>query len=171
MHDVNSNTIYITHAIISSCIYLHNLNHTTCYVISQSITPKISSLGLIIKHEQFNLTYSTKHIFTQKFIFVSLFTNSKTLGLLFTANHQISVSRCELEFYSHFRPHTHHNTICSKNYTINNPNSPWTVTDCTNGFHNFLTIRFQDLGPIKWSITASINSSIINTLKQSVKLK
>ena len=73
MHNANFNTIYITHANISSCIYLHNLNHTTCYVISQSITPKISSLGLIIKREQFNLTYSTKHIFTQKFIFVSLF--------------------------------------------------------------------------------------------------
>ena len=73
MHDANFNTIYITHASISSCIYLHNLNHT-CYVISQSITSKISSLELIIKHEQFNLTYSAKHIFTQKFIFMSLFT-------------------------------------------------------------------------------------------------
>ena len=81
MHDTNSNTIYITHANISSCIYLHNLNHTTCYAISQSITPKISSLGLIIKHEQFNLNSSTKHFFTQKFILVSLLTCTvKPLG-------------------------------------------------------------------------------------------
>ena len=97
--------------------------------------------------------------------------NSETLGLLFTTKYPISVSSCESEFYSHFQPHTHYNTICFTNYTINNPNSPWTVTDCTNGFQNFLTIRFQDLGRIKRPLTTSINSSIINTLKQSVKLK
>ena len=33
------------------------------------------------------------------------------------------------------------------------------------------TLRFQDLGPIKRPLTTSIKSSIINTLKQSVKLK
>ena len=97
--------------------------------------------------------------------------NSETLGLLFTAKYPISISPCEPEFYSHFRPHTHHNTNCFTIYTIYNPNSPCTVTDCTNGFQNFLTIRFQALGPIKRPLTASINSSIINTLKQSVKLK
>ena len=154
----------IIHANISSCIYLHNLNHTTCYVISQSITPKISSLGLIIQHEQFNLNYSTKHIFT-------IHVNSETLGLLFTTKYPILVSPCETELYDHFRPHTHHNTNCFTIYTIYNPNSPCTVTDCTNGFQNFLTIRFKALGPIKRPLTASINSSIINTLKQSVKLK
>ena len=141
MHDANSNTIYITHANISSCIYLHNLNHTTCYVISKSITPKISSLGLIIKHEQFNLNYSTKHNFTQILIFcVTIHVNSETLGLLFTTKYPISVSPCETELYSHFRPHTHHNTNCFTIYTIYNPNSPCTVTDGKNGFQNFLTI-------------------------------
>ena len=97
--------------------------------------------------------------------------NSETLELLFTAKYPISVSPYEPEFYSHFRPHTHYNTICFTNYTINNLNSPSTVTDCTNGFQNFLTIQFQDLGSIKRPLMASINSSIINTLKQSVKLK
>ena len=97
--------------------------------------------------------------------------NNETLELLFTAKYLISVSPYEPEFYSHFRPHTHYNTICFTNYTINNPNSPSIVTDCTNGFQNFLTIQFQDLGPIKRPLMASINSSIINTLKQSVKLK
>ena len=111
------------------------------------------------------------HFHTKIYFRVTIHVNSKTLWLLSTANHQISVSRCELEFCSHFRPHTHHYTICSTKYTINNPNSPWTVTDCTNGFHNFLTIRFQDLGPIKRPLTTSINSIIINTLKQSIKLK
>ena len=111
------------------------------------------------------------HFHTKFYLRVTIHLNSKTLGLLFMANHQISVSRCELEFCSHFRPHTHHNTICSTNYSINNPNNTWTVTDCPNGFQNFLTIWFQDLGPIKRPLTTSINTSIINTLKQSVKLK
>ena len=97
--------------------------------------------------------------------------NSETLGLLYTSKYPISVSPCEPELYSHFRPHTHHNPIYFTNFTINNPNSPWSVTDCTNGFQNFPTIWFQDLGPIKRPLTASINSNIINTLKQSVKLK
>ena len=94
---------------------------------------------------------------------------NETIGLLFMAKYPISISPYEPEFYSHFRPHTYHNTNCFTIYTIYNPNSPCTVTDCTNGFQNFLTIRFQALGPIKRSLTASINSSIINTLKQSVK--
>ena len=171
MHDANSNTNYIAHANISSCIYLHNLITQTCYAISQSITPKISSLWLIIKHEQFNLNYSTKQIFTQIYFHVTIHVNNETLGSLFTSKYPISVSPCETELYSHFRPHTHHNTICFTIYTIYNPNSPCTVTDGTNGFQNFLTIRFQALGPINWPLTASINSNIINTLKQSVKLK
>ena len=95
--------------------------------------------------------------------------NSETLELLFTAKYPISVSPCEPEFYSHFRPHTNHNTIFFTNFTINNPNSPWTVTDCTNGFQNFLTIRFQDLGPIKRPFKASIQPKHHKTPKQSVK--
>ena len=69
--------------------YIHIIEITqTCYVISQSITPKISSCGLINKHEQFDLNYSTIHIFTQKYFRVTIHVNSETLGLLFTANHQ-----------------------------------------------------------------------------------
>ena len=136
------------------------------------ITQKISSRGLINNHEQFGLNYSTNHIFLTKIYFMNtIHVNSETLELLFTAKYPISISPCEPEFYSHFRPHTHHNTICLINFTINSPNSPWTVTDCTNGFQNFITIRFQDLRHIKRPLTASINSCIINTLKQSVKLK
>ena len=145
MHDANSNTIYITHANISSCIYLHNLNHTTSYLISQSIIPKISSLGLIIKHElQLELLKQT-HFHTKIYFCVTIHMNSETLGLLFTTKYLISVSPCETELYSYFRPHTHHNTNCFTIYTIYNPNSSCTVTDDTNGFQNFLTIRFQAL--------------------------
>ena len=95
--------------------------------------------------------------------------SSETLVLLYTSKYPISVSPCEPELYSHLRPHTHHNPICFTNFTINNPNSPWLVTDCTNGFQNFLTIRFQDLGPIKRSFKASTQSKYHKTLKQSVK--
>ena len=59
------NTIYITHANISSSIYLHNLNHNMLY---KYITPKISSHGLINKHKQIYLNYSTKHIFSQNIL-------------------------------------------------------------------------------------------------------
>ena len=95
--------------------------------------------------------------------------NSETLGLLYTSKYLISVSPCESELYSHFRPHTHHNPICFTNFTINNPNSPWSVMDCTNGFQNFLTIRFQDSGPIKRPFKASNRPKHHKTLKQSVK--
>ena len=100
---------------------------------------------------------------------VSIHVNSETLGLLYTSKYPISVSPCEPELYSHFRPHTHHNPICFTNFMINNPNSPWSVTNCTNGFQNFLTIRFQDLGPIKRSFKASNRPKHHKTLKQSVK--
>ena len=95
--------------------------------------------------------------------------NSETLGSLYTSKYLISVSPCEPELYSHFRPHTHHNPIYFTIFTINNPNSQWSVTDCTNGFQNFLTIRFQDLGPIKRPFKASNRPKHHKTLKQNVK--
>ena len=67
MHcDVISIT-HITHANISPCIYSHNLNHTIMLCNFHIFhTPKISSLGLMIKYKQFNLNHSTKHIISQK---------------------------------------------------------------------------------------------------------
>ena len=61
-----------------TCKYV-NMHIFTKYPITQSchviimLSNKISSLGLMIKHEQFNINHSAKHIFTQKYIFVSLF--------------------------------------------------------------------------------------------------
>ena len=95
--------------------------------------------------------------------------DSETLELLYTSKYPISVSPCGPELYSHFRPHTQHNPICFTNFTINNPNSPWSVMDCINGFKIFLTIRFQDLGPIKRPFKASNRPKHHKTLKQSVK--
>ena len=99
---------------------------------------------------------------SQKYFVNNIHMNSETLGLLFTANQPISVPLCEPEFHSHSRPHTHHNTIYSTNYTINNPNSPWTVTDCLNGFH-----KFQHFGSNGRS-RPQTNQNIHKTLKQSV---
>ena len=90
---------------------------------SQSITPKISSHGLINKHEQFNLNYSTKHIFSQKYFMNTIHMNSETLGLLFTAKHLIIGSLCEHEFHGHFWPHMLQHTIYSINYHTMSPNS------------------------------------------------
>ena len=112
---------------------------------SQSITPKISSHGLFNKYEQFNLNYSTIHIFSQNYFVNTIHMNSETLGLLFTANHPTSVPHCEPEIHGHFRLFTHHNTIYSTNYTMSNPNSLWTVTDCPNGF-----LKLPHLGSKIW---------------------
>ena len=168
MHDVIS-TQFIQHMLIyKTCIYIKIIKHKTCYAHSPSITPKISSHELINKHEQFNLNYSTKPIFSQKHFMSTIHVNSETIGLLFTANHPISIPLCEPEFYSHFRPHTHHNTIYITNYTINNPNSPCTVTDCPNGF-----LKLSYLGSKIWNRSndcsrPQTNQIINKTLKQSV---
>ena len=131
---------------------------------SQSITPKISSHGLINKYEQFNLNYSTKHIFSQNTIHV----NSETLGLLFTANHPISIPLYEPEFHSHSQPHTHHNTIYFIIYEINIQNNPNTVTDNTNELQ-----KLQQFGSKIWDRSngrsrPQTNRNIHKTLKQSV---
>ena len=105
--------------IYKTCIYINIIKaHKTCYAHSPSITPKISSHGLINKYEQFNLNYSTKPIFSQKYFMNTIHVSSETLALLFTATLSTSVPLCEPEIHGHFRPHTHHNTIYSINYTL-----------------------------------------------------
>ena len=105
--------------IYKTCIYINIIKaHTTCYAHSPSITPIISSHGLINKCKQFNLNYSTKHIISQKYFMNTIHVNIETHGLLFTANHPTSVPLCEPEIHGHFRSHTHHNTIYSINYTL-----------------------------------------------------
>ena len=58
-------------------IYIHEyihikLNHTNM-LCNYHFNIKISSLGLMFKHKQFDSNYLTKHIFSQKDILVSLF--------------------------------------------------------------------------------------------------
>ena len=111
MHYVIS-TQFISHMQIYYHAYIYiTKEHKTCYAHSSSISPKISSHGLIYKHEQFDLNYSTKHIISQKYFMNSIHVNSETLGLLFTAKHPTSVPLCEPESHGHFRPHTHQQMI------------------------------------------------------------
>ena len=127
-------------------IYINIIKaHKTCYAHSPSITPKISSHGLINRYEQFNLNCSTKHIISQKYFMNTIRMNSETLGLLFTANHLTYVPSCEPEIQWPFRPHTHHNMIYFINYEINTQNSPYTVTDYPNGLQ-----KFPLFGPKFW---------------------
>ena len=109
------------------------------------------------------------YIFTQKLIFrVTIHVNNETLGSLFTSKYPISVPLCEPESHGHFRPHTHQYMIYCINQHINRPNSPYIATDCVERAPKILTFRPRDLGPIKWPLTASINSSINKVLKQRV---
>ena len=127
---------------------------TTCYIYSQFITPKISSHGLINKHEQFNLNYSTKHIFLTKYFMNAIDMNSETLGLLFTANHPTSIPLCEPKIQWPFRPHAHHNTTYSIIYTLAAQTVRGRSRTVQMGSIIF-TLRSQVLGPIKWSFKAS----------------
>ena len=88
MHYVIS-TQFISHMQIYHHAYIYITKaHKTCYAHSSSISPKISSHGLIYNYEQFNFNYSTKHIISQKYFVNTIHVNSETLGLLFMANHQ-----------------------------------------------------------------------------------
>ena len=129
-------------------------SHKACYVNSQSITPKISTHGLIKKYEQFDLNYSTKHIIPQKYFVNTIHVNSETLGLLFTANQPIIGSLCEPEFHGHFRPHTNQHMIYSTKHNPRSLNSPCTFTDCPKRALKILTIRSQVMEPIKQSFKA-----------------
>ena len=129
--------------------------HKKSYTHSSSISPKISSYGLIYNYEQFDLNYSTKHIISQKYFVNTIHVNSEPLGLLFTANHPIIGSLCEPKFHGHFRPHTNQHMIYSIKHNPSSPNSPCTVTDCPKRALKIPTIRSQVLGPIKRPFKAS----------------
>ena len=116
---------------------------------------KISSHGLMIKHEQFDLNHSTKHIFTQKYILSTLFSGIVKPSVTIPRKSPIIGSLCEPEFHGHFWPHSNQYMIYFTNYTINQPNIPCPVINGTNGFQKFPIIRSQVLGPIKRPFKAS----------------
>ena len=92
-------------------IYSHkNLTTQACYVIIISNT-KISSLGLMIKHEQFNLNHSAKHIFSQKYNFENTISGIVKPSFTIPEKSQNISSLSEPGFHGHFRPYTYQNTI------------------------------------------------------------
>ena len=93
--------------IYKTCIYSNIIKaHKTCYAHSPSITPKISSYGLINKYEQFDLNYSTNHIISQKYFMNTIHMNNKTIGLLFTATtqHRFHLVRIPWPFPASYTP-------------------------------------------------------------------
>ena len=85
-------------------IYINKINHTKCYEIIISNT-KISSLGLMSKHKQFDSNYLTKHGFSRKYIsWVTIPRNSKTLGFTVPDTQLILGSCFEPAFHGHYQP-------------------------------------------------------------------
>ena len=106
---------------------------------------KISSRGLMIKHEQFDLNYSTKHIISQKLFFLNtILGNSETLGYYsrkitncrFTLRTQIS-----RPFLASYNPQ---HDLWYKLYQLTTQ-QPVTATDTKFGFH-----KFKQFGPMFW---------------------
>ena len=126
--------------------YIHIIKITqSCYVISHFHTRKISSLELMIKHEQLDLNYSTNTLFHKNYFFRTLFLGIVKPLITIPGKSPIVGSLCEPEFHGHFRPYTHQRIIYSINYHINTQISPQqTRTD-----QKCLKI-FPQFGPMFW---------------------
>ena len=141
----------------------------SCKLINSYI--KISSLALMIKHEQFYLNYSTKHMNSQKLFLRTLFLGIVKPSFTILDKSQIINSPCEPGFHGHFRPLSNEYMINTKNTQFHTNISRGASTGCSILFQNFILIRSQGLGPIKWPLTASIDSNIRKVLKMGIKLK
>ena len=81
----------------------------SCKLINSYI--KISSLGLMIKHEQFNLKHSTKQIFSQKYIFLNTVSGIVKPSVTILENSQFIGSPSEPVFHCHSRPNFNQSMI------------------------------------------------------------
>ena len=100
----------------------------SCYVIIVS-NIKISSLGLMIKHEQFSLNHSAKHIFSQKYNFENTILGIVKPSVTIPEKSQINGSPREpAAIHGHSRPNAYQATI---QYTIN---TTYTQTAHTHGY-------------------------------------
>ena len=132
---------------------------------------KISSLGLMIKHEQFNLNHSTKHIFLQKYIFENTVSGIVKPSVTIPKKSQIIGSLSEPGFHGHFQPQSNQYIIYHKMHQLITQISHGTATTAPFFFQKFVSIRSQGLGPIKRPLTASFYSNIRKTPKMGIKLK
>ena len=154
MHCDAISITHITHANISPCIYLHNLNHTIMLCNFSFHHIKISSRGLMIKHKKFYLNYSTNTLIHKNYFMITVSGTLTPSGIVpFKA--QIIGSLDEPKFRGHFRPHTNQYTHQHINAQLIHPTQPWTVTDCSILASKIISIRSQGLGPIKRPFKAS----------------
>ena len=152
-------------------IYIEKLNYTKCYELIISNT-KISSLGLMSKHKQFDSNYLTKHGFSRKYIsWVTIPRNSKTLGFTVPDTQLILGSCFEPAFHGHYRSRNQpiHD---SNHYTpFSYPHGHGVATAAPFGLKKIVLIRSHVLGPIQRPLMASIDSNIRKTLKMGIKPK
>ena len=80
-----------------------------CKLINSYI--KISSLGLMIKHEQFNLNHSTEHIFSQKYFYLNTVSGIVKPSVTIPKNSQFIGSPYEPAFHGHSRPNFNQSMI------------------------------------------------------------
>ena len=115
----------------------------SCKLINSYI--KISSLGLMIKHEQFYLNYSTKHINSQKLFLRTLFPRIVKPSVTILEKSPIVGSLCEPEFHGHFRPHFNQYMIYTIIYAIFTQTAPSRSLDAP-----FLFQKLYQFGPKFW---------------------
>ena len=131
---------------------------------------KISSHGLMIKHEQLYFNYST-NILIHKNHFENAVLGIVKPSITIPKNSQIIGSLGEPGFHSHFRPYTHQSIIYSINYHINtqiSPQQPRIDQKCLQ--------KFQQFGPMFWDQSngpsrPQTSRNIDNVLKERIKPK
>ena len=131
---------------------------------------KISSHGLMIKHEQFDVNHSTKHIFTQKYILLTLFLGIVKPSVTIPRKSPIIGSLCEPGFHGHSRPFSYQAYILMHNFNTSSPLNFRTVTDSkkiSKKFQQFIPSFGTDQRPL----TASFSSNIDKVLKEGIKPK
>ena len=105
---------------------------------------KINSHGLMIKHEQFDLNYSTNTLFHKNYFENIVWGIVKPLVTI-PKKSQIIGSPCETVFLGHFRPHSNQYMIYYAKAQFDTPNQPWQSRLLLLGFKN----SYQ-FGPKVW---------------------
>ena len=95
----------------------------SCKLINSYI--KIRSLGLMIKHEQFYLNYSTKHFNSQKLFFENTVSRIVKPSVTIFEKSQFIGSPYEPTFHGHFRPHSNQYMIYYAKTQFETPNQSW----------------------------------------------
>ena len=140
-----------------------------CKLINSYI--KISSLGLMIKHEQFYLNHWTKHINSQKLFFENTVSGIVKPSVTIPEKSQIIGSFSEPGFHGHFRPYSNQCTIYFTIFHTFLTQQPCPVMDGSMDSKKNSNNLVPFLGPIKQPLTASFDSNICKVLKTGIKHK